>query len=216
VKSLFGILIALFSAGSLLRAQGPAADPYSIGVALGGQGSCPVFISGVIPGSPAQSAGIRVGDFLLAVGATKVENIGHAFDLLRSDNPGTVTVKLWRSGREIESVVGREKRSSLLARTGGKSVPAFQYFLTAREAETERLLSLGGRVVGRVFSPTRYPDNPEMFYPGFEIFVLRGPERVPGENLIFVSSEASVNRVDRESAASRHILGDAGSPQAHK
>jgi PDZ domain len=169
------MLTALISAGSLLRAQGPVADPYSIGAALGGQGSCPVFISSVIPDSPAQRAGIRAGDFLLAVGATKVENIGHAFDLLRSDNPGTVTVKLWRSGREIESVVGREKRSSILARTGGKSVPAFQYFLTAREAETERLLSLGGRVVGRVFSPTRYPDNPEMFHPGFEIFVLRGP-----------------------------------------
>jgi dipeptidyl aminopeptidase/acylaminoacyl peptidase len=178
VKSFFGMLIALISAGSLLRAQGPVADPYSIGAALGGQGSCPVFISGVIPGSPAQRADIRGGDFLLAVGNTKVENVGHAADLLRSDNPGTVTVKLWRSGREIESVVGREKRSSILAKTGGKSVPAFQYFLTAREAETERLLPLGGRVVGRVFSPTRYPDNPEMFYPGFEIFVLRGPEQI--------------------------------------
>jgi S1-C subfamily serine protease len=109
VKLLFGMLIALASAGSLLRAQRPADDPYSIGVALGGQGSCPVFISGVTPGSPTQRAGIRDGDFLPAVGDTKVENVGHAADLLRSDNPGAVTVKLWRSGREIEFVVGRDQ-----------------------------------------------------------------------------------------------------------
>lgn len=178
MKSLFAMLVALTWAGSLSRAQGPADDPYSIGAALGGQGNCPVFISGVIPGSPAERAGIRGGDFLLAVGDTKVENIGHAADLLRSDNPSTVTVRLWRSGKEIESVVGREKRSSILARTGGRSISAFSVFLSAREAETERLLPFGGRVVGRVFSPTRYPDNPEILYPGFEIFVLRGPEQI--------------------------------------
>jgi hypothetical protein len=131
----------------------------------------------VISGSPAERAGIRGGDFLLAVGDAKVENFGHAADLLRSDKPATVTVKLWRSGKEIESVVGREKRSSILARAGGRSISAFSVFLAAREAETECLLPFGGRVVGRVFSPTRYPDNPEMFYPGFEVFVLRGPSR---------------------------------------
>ena len=178
VKSLFGMLIALASAGLFLRAQAPADDPYSIGVALGGHGNCPVFISGVVPGSPAELAGIRGGDFLLAVGNAKVENTGRAADLLRSDSPAQVTVKLWRSGKEIESVVGREKRSSIMARTGGTPIPAFSVFLTAREAETERRLQFGGRVVGRVFSPVRYPDNLEAFYPGFEIFVLRGPEQV--------------------------------------
>ena len=178
VKSLFGMLIALTSAGSLLRAQGLPDDPYSIGAALAGQGNCPVFISGVIPGSPAEHAGLRGGDYLLAIGGKRVENLANALDLLRSDKPTAVSLKLWRSGQEIQSVAGRERRSSILARAAGRPIPSFPVFLSAREADTERLLSLGARITGRVFSPTRYPDNPEVFYPGFEIFILRDPEQV--------------------------------------
>ena len=35
----------------------------------------------------------------------------------------------------------------------------------------------GERIVTRVL-PTHYPDNPEMFYAGFEMFVLRDPAQV--------------------------------------
>jgi predicted metalloprotease with PDZ domain len=35
-----------------------------------------------------------------------------------------------------------------------------------------------GRVFGRVFSPTRYPDNSEIFYPGFELFLLHDPGQI--------------------------------------
>lgn len=46
------------------------------------------------------------------------------------------------------------------------------------DAEVERMLTFDGkRIETRVF-PTHYPDNPEMFYAGFEMFVLRGPTQV--------------------------------------
>ncbi len=180
MKTLFGILMALACAASPLRAQGLVDDLYSIGAALGGQGACPVFISGVMPGSPAERAGLRGGDYLLAVDDTRVASPSQAAGLILSHSPTNVTLKLWRSGKEIESVVGRERRSSILANAGGRPTPAFALFLDAWQAEAERVLPFAGRVIDRVFSPIRYPDNSELFYPGFEIFVLRDPDQITG------------------------------------
>src|SRR5207249_11953306 len=50
------ILIAVTCLSALLRAQNPAQDPYGIGAALAGEANCPVFISAVPPGSPAERA----------------------------------------------------------------------------------------------------------------------------------------------------------------
>jgi C-terminal processing protease CtpA/Prc len=36
----------------------------------------------------------------------------------------------------------------------------------------------GRRFVGRVFMATHYPRNPELFYGGFEMFMLRDPDQV--------------------------------------
>ena len=179
MKTFYKVLIALTCMATRVRAQAPVNDPYSIGVALGGQGNCPVFISGVIPDSPAEHAGILGGDYLMAVAGTGVEGIAQAFDLLRSEKLANVTLKLWRSGKEFEVVVGREKRSLILARNGGKSTSSAATYLDARDAEVGRMIRLDpGRVVGRVFAPSHYPENPEVFYPGFEILVLRNPGQV--------------------------------------
>jgi S1-C subfamily serine protease len=179
MKTFYKVMIALICVATPVRAQAPVNDPYSIGVALGGQGNCPVFFSGVIPGSPAEHTGILGGDYLIAVAGTRIEGIAQAFDLLRSEKPASVNLKLWRSGKEFEVVVEREKRSLILARNGGKSAPSAATYLDAREAELERMIRLDpGRVVGRVLSPSHYPENPELFYPGFEILVLRNPGQV--------------------------------------
>jgi PDZ domain len=179
MKTFYKVLIALTCMATRVQAQAPVNDPYSIGVALGGQGNCPVFISGVIPDSPAEHAGILGGDYLMAVAGTAVEGIAQAFDLLRSEKPANVTLKLWRSGKEFEVVVGREKRSLILASNGGKSTSSAATYLDARDAEIGRMIRLDpGRVVGRVFAPSHYPENPEVFYPGFEILVLRNPGQV--------------------------------------
>jgi dipeptidyl aminopeptidase/acylaminoacyl peptidase len=179
MKTFYKVLIALTCMATQVRAQAPVNDPYSIGVVLGGHGNCPVFISGVTPDSPAEHAGILGGDYLMAVAGTDVEGIAQAFDLLRSEKPASVILKLWRSGKEFEAVVAREKRSLILARNGGKSGFGAATYLDAREAEVERMIRLEpGRVVERVFAPSHYPENPELFYPGFEILVLRNPEQV--------------------------------------
>jgi dipeptidyl aminopeptidase/acylaminoacyl peptidase len=179
VKTFCKVLIALTCMTTCVRAQAPVQDPYSIGVALGGQGNCPVFISGVMPDSPAEHAGILGGDYLMAVAGTGVEGVAQALDLLRSEKPANVTLKLWRSGKEFEVVVGREKRSLILARNGGKSTSSAATDLDARDAEVGRMIRLDpGRVVGQVFAPSHYPENPEVFYPGFELLILHNPAQV--------------------------------------
>lgn len=148
MKTFYKVLIALTCMATRVRAQAPLNGPYSIGVALGGQGNCPVFISGVIPDSPGELAGILGGDYLMAVGGTDVEGIAQAFDLLRSEKPANLTLRLWRSGKEFEAVVGREKQSLILARNGGKSTSSAATCLDARDTEVGRTIRLDpGRVV---------------------------------------------------------------------
>ena len=43
------------------------ADPYSTGVTVFSSKGCPVFVAGIVSGSPAELAGIRPGDQLQAV-----------------------------------------------------------------------------------------------------------------------------------------------------
>jgi predicted metalloprotease with PDZ domain len=131
-----------------------------------------------MPGSPAEGAGIRAGDHLLAVGANTVKDLAHALAMLRSDKPAPVTLTISRHGEAFEVTVKRERRSAIYARDGRKFIQGFPVTLDTSEAEVEHMLHFdGGRAVAGVF-PGHYPKNPESFYPGFELFVLRDPAQV--------------------------------------
>ena len=62
MKTFYKALIALICVATTEREQAPVNDPHSMGVALVGLGNCPVFFSGVIPGSPRKHTGIVGGD----------------------------------------------------------------------------------------------------------------------------------------------------------
>lgn len=152
-------------------------DPYSIGMTLWSPDGCPIFVGEVAAGSPAERAGVRAGDHLLAVDGTHVGEGSQASQLLKSNTPTTVTLTLLRDGKQIEVVSGREKRSSF-NKAGYKTISGLIVPIDTTQAEVDRTLAFDGRrLAARVF-PTHYSANPELFYAGFEMLVLRDPTQV--------------------------------------
>jgi PDZ domain len=154
------------------------ADPYVTGITLFSSQGCPMFVGGVTPGSPADLAGIRPGDLLLAVAGTHVGDLKEAAGLMRSSGPKQVSFVLLRGGREIAVVSEVEKRSSIYARIGKKIISDAVVPVDTTQEEVDRMMGFDGqRFLARVF-PTHYPAGPELFYAGFEIFILRDPMQV--------------------------------------
>jgi hypothetical protein len=62
-----------------------------------------VRISSVVPGSPAESAGLRAGDILVGIAGQPVASLQGYTDLLKTLEPGqTVALKIVRDGTEME------------------------------------------------------------------------------------------------------------------
>ncbi len=165
--------LTLLIAGMFAVGAGNDLDPYSIGVAITQPSGCPVLILDVLPNSPAERAGLKQADRLLAVDGKKVRNNAQAARLLRSDAPSSVSVEILRGHKTFEANVQREKTSEILARNG-------------------QALSAGGRVplalaerqiTGRLF-PEGYPVEPGLFFGGFEILLVKGAESNTGTGLI--------------------------------
>jgi membrane-associated protease RseP (regulator of RpoE activity) len=153
-------------------------DPYSIGVGLFYSAGCPVFVGSINSGSPAERAGIQAGDQVLAVEGTPVNNGGDAASLIQSDRPSPVRLRLARSGKEFDAVSEREKRSAIYKKAGKNIISGAIVPPDTTHAEVARKMSFDSRrIVSRVFS-THYPRSPELFYGGFEIFMLRNPTQV--------------------------------------
>ncbi len=69
------------------------------------------LIAGVMRGSPADRAGIRPGDILLAVAGKKVDDGQAMMELIAAQTPGAeVPMRLRRDGRELELKVAIAKR----------------------------------------------------------------------------------------------------------
>ncbi|MFB0506893.1 MAG: M20/M25/M40 family metallo-hydrolase, partial [Thermodesulfobacteriota bacterium] len=59
-------------------------------------------LSGVVPGSPAESAGLKEGDVIVGIGSDAVHNLKALSDILKSLNPGDrVSITLLREGKEM-------------------------------------------------------------------------------------------------------------------
>lgn len=169
---LFGFILLSVAAG--MFGQG-AADRYSTGMTLLKPEGCPVFVWGVSRGSPAARVGVRHGDRLLGVDGKAVKTLDDAARFMGQGDSGPVTLVLLRRGKKMTVVSGRERESAILARKGQKIISDAIVPVDTTPAEVAHMLAFDGRrMVDRVF-PTHYPARPELFYAGFEIFVLRDP-----------------------------------------
>lgn len=150
-------------------------DPYSTGMTLVNAAGCPIFVDDVLNGSPAQGAGIHPGDQILAVQGSPVKTLDQTGGLLLADRPDSVTLTLARNGKDFRVVVDRKKRSEIFAKAGKTIVDGLIVSPNTTQAEIDHMLSFqGDRIVDRVF-PTHYPLDSQLFYGGFEIFLLRDP-----------------------------------------
>jgi len=74
--------------------------------------------------------------------------------------------------------VGRVKESDLFEREGWKIGPnGILYRLDATDAEMKRVMREEPPSSSIVF-PLHYPNNPELYYPGFEAFVWQNPPEI--------------------------------------
>jgi hypothetical protein len=59
-------------------------------------------LSGVVPGAPAESSGLREGDVIVRIGSDGVHNLRDLADILKSRNPGDrISITFLRQGKEI-------------------------------------------------------------------------------------------------------------------
>jgi C-terminal processing protease CtpA/Prc len=154
------------------------ANVYVIGASLIRNNDSPVFIGGVSPLSPADRAGIRAGDRLLAVDGVEVSGLRDAGERTRSDQPGNVTLRLWRKGEVYEATVEREKNSAVLARRGLQIRPDGRIFvLEATEAEIdaqEDVFELVSSSAVEAF-PQHFPTDTDLYAAGFAVVVNPDP-----------------------------------------
>lgn len=139
-----------------------------------------MVVGGVSAKSPAEAAGIAAGDHLLAIDGAETTRLNgiQAATMIRSDHASSVALKLSRAGKPYSVAVKREKLSAQLARDGKKMVAGIIVPVDTTEAEIQRMAEFdGSRISARVF-PWHYPTDPEAYYGGFEVFVLRSPDEL--------------------------------------
>jgi membrane-associated protease RseP (regulator of RpoE activity) len=155
---------------------------YVIGASIVGSKSPCVFIGSVSAKSPAADAGIRTGDRIVTVDGTTVTTVQDAAQHMRSESAKPVTLQLMRDGKLYSVTVQRELYTAILERDGMKALESGVIApLDATEAEmSHKMLAIREeRFAYRVF-PSHYPNDEKLYYPGFEIFVLKDPSEIVG------------------------------------
>jgi C-terminal processing protease CtpA/Prc len=174
---LFGLVAFALLTGSV----GSGQEMWT-GIRLGGGSSkeCPVIVTGVWPESPAQRAGIKLGDVLLAVDGRSVATLDESVKILHSKAEIRVVLRLMREATVYDVAVDREQLAKALEKAGFKELSMGMIApLDATETEMQDKIKTisEDRFAGRVF-PTHYPANEKLYYGGFEVLILKNPSQV--------------------------------------
>jgi C-terminal processing protease CtpA/Prc len=159
-------------------AQHSSPDDYVTGMTVvgrpGAAPDCPPIVAWVKPDTPAAQAGIQPGDRLLAVDGHRgsdIRDFGKLHSLLYAKDSKPSTIEMEGQHAVYTVTVGRVKQSVLFERDGWKIGPnGILYRLDATDAEMKRVIRPEPPVSSVVF-PKHYPNNTELYYPGFEAFV---------------------------------------------
>lgn len=178
------LIVLLLGALSVALQTQTIPESFSIGVTVvrGKHSDCPVFIGSVAKNSPAAKAGLEPGDALVAVDGTPVsfEDAAHR---LRSQGakPVMLTVRRGDNSAPITVAIQREPLATILHDNGLKMVQGGRLVpLETTDKELGCLLRFDEkRITGRqAFRSTHYPENLNLYYPGFEAFILDHPRQV--------------------------------------
>ena len=70
-----------------------------------------IVLTGVVPSSPAETAGLTAGDVLLAVDGVRITSMSDLVMALRAHRPGdTTTVSVQRDGQRVEVTITLDER----------------------------------------------------------------------------------------------------------
>lgn len=156
-------------------------DDYVTGMTVlgkpGAGPACPPIVWFVQPDTPAAKVGIQPGDRLLAIDGRSITDVVQARPLLRTDGPRSSTIELEGERGPYTVTVGRIPISALDERQGRKRGPdGGLYPKDATPTEMQRISKMQGEPATKVFSVGHYPENQELYYPGFEIFIWPEPQ----------------------------------------
>ena len=111
------------------------------------------LISGVEPGSPAEKAGLKSGDVVLAVNGKEINQLSELSGAIAATKPGNnARLQIWREGksRDIDVKVAELMEQKVAANNGGDAQTSAKLGLTVRELapdERAQLKTEGGLVV---------------------------------------------------------------------
>jgi C-terminal processing protease CtpA/Prc len=145
--------------------------------------ACPVFVGGVDKDSPAEKAGVKPGDQLIAVDGMAVTSLQVGTVHLSAKTASPVTIELMRGGKAYRVTVQREEDHILWSKVGKKPTEdGLLVDINATDAEIEYhrsvIQALQNIKDWITIFPTHYPANKRLYYPGFEVFVWDGGNQV--------------------------------------
>lgn len=96
---------------------------------LGYQGDHGTAVAGVLDGSPAQQAGLRANDMILAVDGQKIANANQLFSIIQRTRIGSVVnLEVWRAGQivELQATIAESGTASPAKSNSQQSAPRSQ------------------------------------------------------------------------------------------
>ena len=160
-----------------------------------------VVVNDVVDGSPAQSAGLEVGDIILKINGRDVEGMGQLRNSIASIEPGTtVDLVVNRKGNEITLPVTIGELSTASARNVDSEVPSRKLGLTLQNMTEDMSQRYGLRQPQGVVITSVAPDS-EAFRKGIRpgTIILRVNQKE-------VSSVEEFNKALQESTKSQKVL----------
>jgi C-terminal processing protease CtpA/Prc len=169
---------------ALLISHSAVGQNLSTGLRLEGgtSDSCPVLVTGVGKGSPAEQAGIQVGDVVLAMDEIRVTRLSEVPQF--PDSKTEVGIQWMRGEKSYSATVRRENSSKILEPYHMKEIKTdmgtglvVPMDATETEMSDKEKEITDDRFVDTIF-PGHFPANEKLYYPGFEVLILKNPSQV--------------------------------------